>query len=311
MKRVPLLFVLLLAWAPPLHAQRVTSVPLPQTAVLPDSINVGDVFHAAIRVQVPARGRVLFPDTLPVPQDVEAAGRRQIRIDTTAGGLQFTALYPLAAWRPDSVLLPASEVRVLIETGEENLPAEFRPFQIRSVLPADTAGVEPQPLKDVLGANRLWWPFLLALALLLAAVVIAYWLYQRRRPKTLAAPVTIVSPRERALQALDAARAAGLLETGELKQFYSAVSDAVRQYLDTLEPRWGADLTTSEVAGRMRGHARDIDVAEVMALLGEADLVKFARRRVSTEEALARWNQTRSWVEQFEWPYPQPEARAA
>jgi hypothetical protein len=304
--------LLLLVAVLPAGAQRVSSVPAPTTAVLPESITVGDVFHAAIRVQAPGDRRVFFPDTLAVPPEVESAGRRQIRVDTTSTGITHTAVYPLTAWRPDTVELAPAEIRVASASGEEVLTATFPQVRIRSVLPADTAGIEPQPAKDVLGPNRLWWPLLLLLALLLAAAALAYWFYRRRRPAPeIAAPVPLMPPRQRALEALDRARASGLVEAGAMKEFYSAVSDALRQYLDAVEPVWGADLTTSELVAHMRGRAGDVQIAEMLTILGEADLVKFARRRPGQEQALARWGAARAWVERFDWPPALPEAQAA
>jgi hypothetical protein len=306
----PLLLVL--AAALPLRAQRLSSVPAPQTAIVPEAITVGDVFHAAIRVEAPPGVRVFFPDTLEVPDEVEAAGRRVISVDTAADRVIYTAAYPLTAWRPDSFALRGTHVQLVTERGEGRVAASFPRFAIQSVLPADTTGIEPKPAKDVLGAMRLLWPYLLALLLLLALLAFLYWLYRRRQSKpAVEAPVPVVPPRERALQALDHARAAGLVETGAMKEFYSLVTDAVRQYLDAIEPRWGADLTTSELAGRMRGSARDFEFGEILSVLGDADLVKFARRTPMAEEALARWGTARLWVERFDWPPRFTEAKAA
>jgi hypothetical protein len=284
----------------------------PATAVLPQTITVGDVFVAAIQLQVPPGTEVSFPDTLAVPAEVEAAGRRRIEVDTVSGQLVHRAIYPLAAWRPDSMALPDAEVRVSTGGREEVLSARFPGFAISSVLPADTAGIEPKPAKDVFGANRLWWPILLALALLAALAALAWWLYRRRRrPVPVVSSEPRISPREEVIAALERARRAGLVEAGRMKEFYSQVSDALRRYMDAIEPRWGADLTTSELAGRMRGLAPDPMTAEVLGILGEADLVKFARLKMTPTDALTRLGAARAWVERWDWPPAEPEAKAA
>lgn len=296
--------ILLAAVAPPLRAQMSSEATEPRTAIRPAEITVGEIFQAAIRVTAPIGVRLLFPDSLAVPPDVEAAGRRTVRADTVDGGLQYTAVYPLTAWRPDTIALGSARVRVLADGGEQSLTARFVPFTIRSVLPADTAGIEPQPPKDVFGANRLLWPFLIGLALILAALALLYLWRRRRRPRVAAPePMSAIAPRDRALAALDEVRHAGLVEAGAFKEFYSRVSDALRQYLCDLEPRWGADLTTTELAGRMRGGGGlDPKVAALFAVLGEADLVKFARSRPVAMEALASWGTARGFVERFHTP---------
>lgn len=290
--------LLLMFAATPLRAQptRLSA----RTAIVPATITVGDIFHAAIRFSAPADVRLVFPDTLVLPRDIEAAGRRSLRVDTVADGLEYTATYPLAAWRPDSVTLEPARVEMVSAGGVEAVTARFVPFIVRSVLPADTAGIQPQPPKDVLGPNRLFWPLLLALAILLGALALFYAWLRRRRPRSaVAGPVPAASPRERALAYLDEVRQSGLIEAGALKEFYSRVSDVLREYVGAVEPRWSSDLTTTELAGRMRGHAPDPELASLFSILGEADLVKFARGRPAPLEALASWGAARDFVERF------------
>src|SRR5690606_3793554 len=141
-----------------------------RVAVTPDTIAVGDVFHAAVRVDVPPGFRVELPDTLPVSGDLENAGRRRdLAEPLEGGGERLTFAYPLTAWRPGPIELPEIEAR-LVGPGESPRPLAIRlpSGVVRSVLPADTAGVQPRPLKDVLGADRLWWPILVGLVLALA-----------------------------------------------------------------------------------------------------------------------------------------------
>jgi hypothetical protein len=284
-------------------------------AVVPQTITVGDVFQAAVRVELPAGTAVAFADSLSLPPDVETAGRRIVHVDTTTEGrVTFTAAYPLTGWRPGDVELPATQVVVRpplgdgpgrqTESRDDTISVTFPAFDIESVLPGDTAGVEPKPAKDVLGANRVWWPYLVAGAVVLALLAALYIWRKRRRPDAVAAPVPAVPPRERALAALEEARAAGMVERGELKEFYTAVTDAVRAYVEALNVGWGRELTTSELAGRMRGTGIGPDALSLVAMLGSADLVKFARRRPAPSEAHAEWGAARRFVESFDWPPP-------
>src|SRR5690606_25617964 len=111
------------------------------TAVVPETITVGDVFHAAVRVDLPPGAEPLFPDTLAVPVgDVEAAGRVRVQLDSTAAGRALTAIYPLTAWRAGSELeLP--DLALVVRSGDgttSTVTASFPAFTLRSVLPADT-----------------------------------------------------------------------------------------------------------------------------------------------------------------------------
>jgi hypothetical protein len=279
-------------------------------AVVPQTITVGDVFQAAVRIELPRGTAVAFADSLELPADVETAGRRTVQVDTADTGLlTFTAAYPLAAWRPGDVALPPARMVVRGPASErqadgtvDTVEVAFPAFAIESVLPADTTGIEPKPAKDVLGANRVWWPFLVAGAVAIALLAALYAWYRRRRPRTEVVFTPAVPPRLAALEALEAARASGLVEQGHFKEFYTLVTDAVRAYVEALDARWGRELTTSELAGCLRGQGVDREAVSLIALLGSADLVKFARRRPAPAEAHAEWSAARRFVESFDWP---------
>jgi hypothetical protein len=286
------------ASAPALAAQSA-----PQTALVPDTVTVGDVFLAAIRVRVAAGESVAFPDALEAGEAVDAAGRREIRVDSAEGGERIlTAVYPLAAWRPGVVELGAARVGYATEAGVTTVDVRFPAAVVRSVLPADTAGIAPMPAKDVLGGERVWWPLLLMLLAGLAVAALCLWWWRRRRSAAAMALVPRVPPRQAALSALDRARAAGLVEAGRLKEFYSLVTNAVRHYVAALHGGWGEDLTTPELAARMTGHDCDDEAAALSALLQRADLVKFARQHVTSGQVIADWEAARAFVARFDGP---------
>jgi hypothetical protein len=271
--------------------------PTIRTAVVPDTIHVGDVITAAVRVTVPPGATVAFPDSLTLPLDFENAGERVLKADTTPTGIQVTATYPLAAWRPGAHFIGA----VPLTINGAQYDASFDSVRIASVLPPDTTGLQPKPLKSVIGGTRVWWPWIVALLLLLALVLL-YWL-SRHRDRAEEVPVIPARPaREVALERLDDARTSGMVERGELKEFYSAVSDALRAYIAAVDPLLSSDLTTSEVAGRIRVRGVDPAAAEMLTLLGAADLVKFARRMPRAAEAHDEWLRVRKWVADTRWP---------
>lgn len=282
-----------------------------RTAVVPDSITVGSVFRVAIRLSVPAGTRAMFPDTLRVPENVEAAARRLIDVDSsTAGEYTYTAVYPLTAWKPGPVRLDPALVRTESAGRSSRIEATFPEVRIQSVLPQDSAGIEPKPAKDVLGPSRLMWPMVLAAFLVVALIVAAIVLWRRRRKPSPLQPAT--PPRELALVELERIRRQGWLERGEWKMFYSAVSGVLRRYAAALEAEWGRDLTTTELGAAMGArltraapeHGTGGD--RLIALLGGADLVKFAARRPSRPEAEEAWTESLGWVETFDWPEPGP-----
>lgn len=277
----------------------------PQVAVTPEAITVGDVFHAAVRLATPGNTTVIAPEAPSLGPDLEMAGLREIRIDTVAGVRRTTVVYPLTAWRPGSYDPDELILRVVDDEGERQVRVQLPAFVVRSVLPADTAGIEPQAAKDVLGANRLWWPILLALivAALVAAALVAWW-RRRARPAPAVVVPPEIAPRDAALAHLDELRNSGLLERGELKPFYGRITEILRRYVATLHPAWSTDLTTRELSARMRSAG----LPEALALtriLGTADLVKFARASIAAEHGRTDLAAARDWVERVP-PPPLP-----
>lgn len=285
--------------------------PPPRSAVLGDTIRVGDVVPVAVRVVVERGERVAWPDTLPVPgEDLENAARVRERVDTLADGrLQVTGIYSVTPWRAGELSIP--ELPLPVVTGRETvrtLAVTLPSLDVLSVLPEDTAGLEPMPAKDVIGRNWSLWPFLVGLLALLALVAAIVWWRRRARaeePVPLAPPVP---PRERVLTLLQEAREAGLVERGEMKEFYTRVSEALREYLAVIGSGWGEDLTTTELLSRFRAQAGPEEARALAQLLRPADQVKFARRDPDAATAVAEWEAARSWVGEFHWPPRRPDA---
>lgn len=290
----PLVAAALLVCTASAHAQRVAG------AVAPDTALVGDIFRAALRADLPAGWRAVFPDTLPLAGEVEHAGRVELRTEALPdGGERVTAIFRLSAWRPGEVKLPDVSVTLIDPEGVSRaVDAAFPPVRIRSVLPADTAGLEPRSLKDVLGPSRTWAPYiLLLLGVLLVLAAIAY-LRRSRRPRAIPA-FAGPTPREKLVATLDRARELGLVEAGQYKAFYSMVSQAVRRFLETLDHAWGAELTTTELLERVVPASRPEEAEALSRVLRSADLVKFARRRPAPADALGDWEVARWWALEF------------
>ncbi len=308
-----LLPLLLACGAAPAAAQRdaapAGALPRVDVGVQPDTVTVGDRFVVLLRVQAPPGVRVEPPAPLDSAPELHPVGPRIDRGGAAAGVAGFG--YPMVAWRPGALPARSAALRVTRPDGSvATLRVPLRLPFVRSVLPADTSGIEPRGPKDVLGPDwdRRLMLFLVLLALLLlapTAVFVRRWLRKRLARRSGAPPV---DPRARALATLDRAQKMRLVETGEWKPFYSLTSEALRGYLDALSPRWGADLTTEELVRALE--ASDVDglAATVGGLLAEADAVKFARVGSTAEDAGRHWQRARELVATLERPAAEGEA---
>ncbi|MGH7466741.1 MAG: DUF4381 family protein [Longimicrobiales bacterium] len=289
----------------PMAAQQV------QVGLTADTIRVGDIVGVAVQVSAPAGAELIVPDTLDLSGDLENAARRRVRLDSLADGtLHYVVTFPITAWRPGTHALPTLQLSLRTAGQQQPITVTLPELDVLSVLPADTAGVEARPPRDVWGASRLWWPIVL-LAVLAAITLGAlfWWWRQRRRSATespVEAPLPVIPPREWALQELARIGQAGWLERNEYRRFYIELSVTLRRYVAMLDGAWSTDLTTPELSARVR--LIGADPKELEAILQRSDLVKFARQDPGRERPRADLTAARVWVETFEKPFAFAEA---
>ncbi len=288
--------ILALALALQLPATRRPSPPSlrPATGAMPDTVTVGDRFRSAIRLDLPRGARVAFP-ALPTTDTLQQVDSVTVRTDS-AGAV--TAVYPLVAWVAG--ITPGAVVRaeVLLPDGQR---AAYRialrlPF-VRSVLPADTAGLRPKPPKGLVPIPlvREWWRLLLLAVALLAALGVIFWLYRRlRRGRT-----TLLDPRAEALARLDEIGARADAVGGDAREFYTAVVRVLRVYLASLDSRWGEHLTSRELLAALARSGVAPDRRERLErMLEEADPARFGPARTGAERARPFLAEARAVVEE-------------
>lgn len=259
------------------------------TAVAPETVTVGDPFRSVLRVHATPGSRVEFHG-LPVGDTVQP-------VDTVAGlrgadGEGATALYRAVAWVAGGPIAAAVEVRVM-EPGRD--PRSYRvPLRlpvVRSVLPADTAGLRPKPARAPLPfpVSRPLWPWLAGSAMLLVLGLVAWRAFMRRpapaRPRE--------HPRDAALRALDALSGEGLSP----RRTVDRASEILRRYLEATEPDWREAWTDSELLARIDPAAMAApDRTALSRLLADAGAMKFTGARVSATEAEGFRASVRQWV---------------
>ncbi len=191
-----------------------------------DTVRVGDPF--TVGVVIVGGNDVRLPPLLDVAESWEQLEVARVEVGEDAG---IRAYYRLVAWQVGALELPD-----LVVSTDGDAAREFRielpgPF-VRSVLPAgaedDLALRGPRPPLD--GG----FPWLLALALLLVALAIAWWWWRRRRATGQAdEEESVVEPdaAERTRAALVALGAR--VEAGELggAEFYDRLEAILREYL--------------------------------------------------------------------------------
>jgi hypothetical protein len=187
------------------------------------------------------------------------------------------------------------------EKGEGNwktLKTEELYFTVESVLPRNTA------LYDIKDIKGLLYPFsFLKLTIWVIAVCFSIWLIikllKRMRKK-----VPPKLPHELAIEALQAAQA-GLSKTGDIKEYYVKISDAVRRYIETVFKLRAPEMTTQEFLTNLGGSMKiSAEYKESLKLFLEAcDLVKFAKHAPLRDEIDSVFTTAKKFIEETRGEY--------
>jgi hypothetical protein len=231
-----------------------------------------------------------FPD-----QDGGAGARlTSVDLDPKTGKRQTTIELPLVALPSDpgrhALVLPALPISIA-RASSDVVTLCTKPHTIVVEDPtASTPDAQPKPNPAPRPQREEWvalehatsWS---AAGLVLGGLVAWVILKWIRRPRPVPPPPPPRPAWEVALERLDEARHAGLLQTQRFAEFFDRVNDAVREYLGARFGFDGLESTTDETLRALkRAPAFGLPLPQVAAFLQECDLVKFADVTPTLEE---------------------------
>jgi hypothetical protein len=130
-----------------------------------------------------------------------------------------------------------------------------------------------------------WWKYLLIIALILGIGVLIYWYIKKHQKKKLEAEI-FKTPIEKATSLLDTLEKKELWQKGEVKAYYSELTDIARNYIEEAIEIPAMESTTSELIQGLRAASvkkkmtlsQEI-IENLERVLKQADLVKFAKSK--------------------------------
>jgi len=277
--------------------------------IAPDTVRIGDPFRVTVGVSAPRGATIEFAKALDSTASVQSLDPVAVRssADTTAS--EQYADYRVAAWDVGSQPIRIADVIVRLNGVERHIPITGSAVFVRSILPADSAQRVPKPPRALFETTQFpWWLWaLIAAAIVAVGLLLWWWIRRRRRPR----PAVVVDPFARAESEFQRIEALALLEAGERGRYVTLMIEVLRDYLAARYSEAALSLTSTELQ-RCVGSLPFIPQERLTRLLTEADLIKFARRPVSSERARELGREARSIVTlEHKASQPAPEQKAA
>ncbi|MBQ6072682.1 MAG: hypothetical protein IJK90_02075 [Bacteroidales bacterium] len=257
-----------------------------------DTILIGDQIEWTLDLSLAPGEQAMIskPGESPVP-GVESLS--EMELDTLAsknGTMDLRGRIILTSFDSGSYDLPPLYVLKAHADGTVDTLAYAGPRLEVTTIPIDTATFQPYDIKGqirypVTFREVLPW---IGLALLIAAAIwaIIRWIRFRRQNRDFfGKPVVKDPPHIVALRSLEKTRSQKLWQAGKQKQFYTQVTDALRQYIADRYEVSALEQTSAEMFRDLED--KDIDPAlreKMKDLFTTADFVKFAKHTATDQE---------------------------
>ena len=263
---------------------------------------IGNPISYSVKVQSPKDKIIQFPDwILEDPLEVRSS-------DFSISTPYQIGNYKLVFWDTGRVAIPGLEIQVLYKdsTFAYKMNADTMFMEVVSITEQDPSfrqsGGGIMPIKDPVQVKYPvpWRTIILSMSLVLLLVGII-WIWTKRLKKEVyfeEKPDYLEQPDAVALQKLDLLDGSGLLAEGDIKEFYSRLSLIIREYAENSLYIRALEMTTEEIRGyRLFFPYTNIQLEEYIQILSSADMVKYAKHRISIEQCSKDLLQSRALVQ--------------
>lgn len=244
-------------------------------------IKIGSAFNLTIKATADEGSKVVFPNQKGIgPFEV----LEQSKVDTVLADkkMQLTQKYLLTQFDAGDYTLP----RLSVYIDGKNHQTDLFNIKVTDV----TVDTLKQPMYDIktqvggeTDTDKLW-SYLVAIVLCILAGIAAYFVIKRIQNKNLTEEDLYKTPLEKVtkkLQLLDSKR---LVLNGDVKSYYSEMTDVIRDYIEEVFEIPAKESTTSELIQHLfqtikskKIQLSKETVNDLKRVLQTADLVKFAK----------------------------------
>lgn len=251
-----------------------------QTSIDTTKNKIGAEFKLTLKTNVDTLSKVVFPNArnfgaLEVIQSYP--------IDTIRKNDRYELIKKYGLTQFDSGRYMIPSIKILINNKaflSDSIQVEVANVQV------DTLKQKMFDIKDIVKANEGigdWWKYLLVLSLIGGITAFIYWYFKIRKKDTIEEEI-YKTPIEKATNLLNNLEKKELWQQGEVKAYYSELTDIVRNYIEEAIEIPAMESTTAElieglkVASQKKKMKLSKETIEnLFVVLKQADLVKFAK----------------------------------
>jgi len=271
------LYLLLLLFSTSIFAQQkvVTSIDTTKN-------KIGAEFKLTLKTSVDTLSKVVFPK-------LKNIGALEViqsyPVDTVKKDDRYELIKKYGLTQFDSGKYTIPSIKILINNKEfltDSIKVEVANVEV------DTLRQKMYDIKDIVKAEDSlgdWWKYLLGILLILGIGAFVYWYTKIRQKKKIEEEV-YKTPIEKATSLLNTLEKKELWQHGEIKAYYSELTDITRNYIEEAIEIPAMESTTSELIEGLKEASQkkkmklsQETIENLFAVLKQADLVKFAKSK--------------------------------
>lgn len=254
------------------------------TSIDSSQIKIGSQFHLTLKASVSAKDKVVFPEG-------KFFGALEILesypIDTIKNQNQMELIkkYGLTQFDSGRYTIP----KLLVKINNAFVRTDSLSIEVNSVK-VDTTKQQMHDIKNIIATEEEpgseWWKWLVLLLLIIASGFGSYFIIKKIQKRDETADEFFASPIEKAIAYLQNLDKKQLLQKGEVKEYYSEMTDIARTYIEESVKVPAMESTSSELITALKKAISEkkmfINRAELdqfKVVLENADLVKFAKSK--------------------------------
>ncbi len=243
---------------------------------------IGAEFKLTLKTNVDTLSKVVFPNA-------KSFGALEViqsyPIDTIRKNDRYELIKKYGLTQFDSGKYTIPSIKILI--NNKAFLSDSIKVEVANVL-VDTLKQKMYDIKDIVPANEGigdWWKYLLVLLLIAGFGALVYW-YIKKRQKEKIEEEIYKTPIEKATTLLNNLEMKELWQHGEVKAYYSELTDIVRNYIEEAIDIPAMESTTSELIEGLKTASlkkkmklSKETINSLFVVLKQADLVKFAKSK--------------------------------